>query len=116
PAEGIIEGADFVPALFEGEAATEHLHSQVVLLIDHQADGFARADADSPGSMRLSMLPADELALDEKLPVKRFEVFEIEIEQVVAERDFADGLAEQVFDFRATPVIGAWRKAEAVEI
>ena len=45
--ESIVERIDFLPAFIEQEAAAEHLHSKVILLVDHQGDILFIADADS---------------------------------------------------------------------
>ena len=51
-----------------------HLQAQVVLLVDHQADGFlGRRTATPRGPSAGGEFAADELAFDEKLPVERRE-------------------------------------------
>ena len=43
--ELVVDAVDLVPAFVERQPAAEDLDPQVVLLVDHQADGFLRADA-----------------------------------------------------------------------
>ena len=60
-----------LPGLVEGEPAAHDLQPQVVLLVDHDADGLAVVERDAAGAVEhVGQLAADELPLDEELPVE----------------------------------------------
>ena len=45
----------------------------MIFLVDHQADLLVRVDGNAAGPFGLGMLPANQLPLDQKLPVDAFE-------------------------------------------
>ena len=77
--QGVVEPVDVLPRLVEGEPAAEDLQPQVVLLVDHHADRLLVVEGDAAGSVEHGgEFPADELPLEEKLPVERGQAGDVE--------------------------------------
>ena len=72
-------------AAAEVEAALEDLDPQVILFVDHHADLLARIDDDAAGALGVGMLAADELPLDEELPVDGFQRADVDVDQLAGE-------------------------------
>src|SRR5580692_10644952 len=83
--DGVVEFVDGRPAFVEGQAAAEDLDAEVVLLVNHQADVLFISDADPTGAVRLGMFAADQLPLDEKLPVESLEAGDVDVAELGAD-------------------------------
>ena len=68
--EQIVDAVDLLPGFVERETAAHDLQAQMVLLVDHQADGFLRAEGDAARAVGGGQFAADELALDQKLTIR----------------------------------------------
>ena len=114
--DGVVELVDRVPAVVEREAAAEDLHPQMVLLVDHQAQVLVVADADAARAVRLGMLAADELPLDEELAVEVFEVGDVDVAQLGVDPELVELRAERFFDLRLGVVVGPVGEGELGQV
>ena len=62
-----------------------HLHPQVIFLVDHQADLLALVDGHAAGAFGLGMLAADELPLDQELPIDAVQRADVDVAQFARE-------------------------------
>src|SRR5688500_17221679 len=65
----IVESADLLPRGLQIEAAMHHLQAKVVLLVHHDAEGFARFDQGAARALGIGQLAADKLPLNKELAV-----------------------------------------------
>ncbi len=78
-AEGVVEvglqrGVELVdrhPGFVHLQSRQQGLHAQVILLIDHHAQGLVAAEHHAAAGCLGGVLPADEMAFDEQLLVQR---------------------------------------------
>ena len=82
----------------------------MVLLIDHQAHGLLRPDADAPRTVRFGMLAADQLPFHKELSVERRHVFDVEIAELPRRFQVLDAVPQQFFNLIACLFIGPWWK------
>ena len=82
----VVDKVNLLPGRPQVEAAVHALDSEMVFLVDHQADLLEPVDRDAPRSLGLGMLPADELPLDEELPVDLLELSDVDVFEVLARR------------------------------
>src|SRR5262245_9834741 len=57
----------------------------MIFLVDHHAKLLARIDGDAAGAVRIRVLPADQLTLDEELAVDLFQRANVDIDQLPRE-------------------------------
>ena len=60
----LIDAVDAAVYLVELEPCAEHLHPQVVFLVDHDAEFLASVDGHGPSPAAFGVLAADEVPLD----------------------------------------------------
>jgi hypothetical protein len=65
-----IELVDRVPRLLQIEARPQNLDTEVVLLVHHHRERLVLADDDARATFCPAELAADEVALDENLPLE----------------------------------------------
>ena len=51
----------------------------MIFLVDHQADLLARIDDHAAGALRFGVFAADELPLDQKLPIEPVQIADVDI-------------------------------------
>ena len=61
----------------------------MIFLVDHEADGFARAEGDAARAVGGGQLAADELSLDEELAVERRQLGDVDVFQARVEFEAA---------------------------
>jgi hypothetical protein len=74
------------------------LDAQMIFLVDHQADLLAAINGHAAGPFAFGMLAADELALDQELPIQPFEFVDVEILEMISIRNLHDALAQRSLD------------------
>ena len=82
----------------------------MVFLVDHHADGFAVGNTNAAGPLAFRQFPRNELPLDQKLPVERFELSDIEVRLGRSERNLLHDAAQLAFDLAADPFISPAEK------
>lgn len=65
--EPVVDAVDLGPDFVKLKAAAEDLNPQVILLIDHDGDGFILAQGDAAAAARVGVLSADEVSLNQHL-------------------------------------------------
>ena len=81
----VVELVDLLPGGAEIEAALEHLDPQMILFVDHHAHLLALVDDHGPGAFGIGMLAADELPLDQELPIDGFQRADVDVDQLAGE-------------------------------
>ena len=61
------------------QPAVHALDPQMVLLVDHQADLLLRIDQHAAGALAFGVLAADELPLDQELPVDAVQLADVDV-------------------------------------
>src|SRR5690606_31643513 len=87
---------DPLPRRLELEPGGERLHPQVVLLVHHDADRLVPAQADSPRALPERMLAADQMPLDQELPIEKRQIRKAEVRKLGLEGH--EALADLAFD------------------
>jgi len=77
--QNIIQPRDLPPGGIQIEAAVHHLHAEMIFLVDHQAVGFLPVDRSGAGTVAFGQFVADELSLDEELPIERRQLVDVQI-------------------------------------
>ena len=70
----VVDAVDLLPDALQVQAALHDLHAEVVFLVDHQAELLAAVDGHGAGALALGVLAADEVPLDEQLPIDAFQL------------------------------------------
>ena len=113
----VVQLVDLFPRGAEIEAAFENLDPQVVLFVDHHAHLLALIDDDGPGAFGIGVLAADELPLDQELPIDGFQCADIDVDQLAGELallvQLFDAAAEDLADFGPVGVGGAGDERES---
>ena len=102
----VINRVDLLPGLVKLQAAAHDLNPQMILLVDHQAERLLRIDIDAPRPVGLRQLAADELPLDEQLPIDGGQLGHFDLQQVVPVGDCNDRVLEGLLD-RLPIAVGA---------
>ena len=76
--DDIVDFIDLVPGAVEIQTRFHHLDPQVILFVDHQAQLFLGVNRDGARPVRIGMFATDQLAFDEELAIKIFEVGDID--------------------------------------
>ncbi len=88
----------------------------MVLFVDHQRDLFGRSNRYPATSLALAVLPADQLPLDEELPIDRVGFLNIDVEGLNAELGRVDRLAQCSNDVPPFGGAGLGQEVEAVQV
>ena len=73
----------------------------MVFFVDHDRDGFVLADGDAACTLRGCVLFADEVPLDEQLPIDIRGVLQIDVQRLRRELRVEDRVANSRFELRA---------------
>ena len=89
----IVYHLDLLPRTAQVEATVHALNTEVVFFVDHQTHLFEYVDGNAAGSLRISMLAANQLPFDQKLTVHFFQVTNIDVFKPTANRQGCQSLA-----------------------
>ncbi len=83
------------------------LDAEMIFLVDHQADLLAAVDGHAAGALAFGMFAADQLPLDQKLPVDAFQLADVDILQLAGDLDLQNRGRAAAARFRCGP--DRWR-------
>ncbi len=116
-----VDAVDLLPGVLQIEPAVHDLDPQVIFLVDHQADLFAAVDGHAAGSLAFGVFAADQLPLDQELPVDDLEFVDVRGTPVRRCResdavDLQDCFAQRRLDIGAVLLAGPADEREVRQI
>jgi hypothetical protein len=112
----IVEIIDLLPRTFQIEAAFHDLNSKMVFLVDHQTKLLLSVNRNRASAIGIRVLPADQLTLDQKLPIKRLKrgnINECQISQGIVA---GESLSNRRIDVGAVDIIAATNERKICKV